>query len=241
MQATCDARRRFLDVEIRHPGSTSDYLAFAVSSLHHKMEGNNPHANNQPFLKPGLALYGDNAYVNTPYMAIPFKSASTPSKDAYNFYHSSLRIHIECAFGMLVHRWGILRKSIPMNIDLRKTNALVMALCRLHNFCIDENEAITKPTASDTLDIALHGGIDLRAFQNIDQDDGDFVYDNDRDRIDHLIDGGNHPHDVPNNVRRQQYRLIENMHQPNPLPFQVMHNYVEEQGFRRPTGGRRVR
>jgi hypothetical protein len=128
-----------------------------------------------------------------------------------------------------------------MNIDLRKTNALVMALCRLHNFCIDKNEAITKPTASDTLDIALHDGIDLRAFQNIDQDDGDFVYDNDRDCIDHLIDGGNHPNDVPNNVRRQQYRLIQNMRQSNPLPFQVMHNYVEDQGFRRPTGGRRVR
>jgi hypothetical protein len=111
---------------------------------------------------------------------------------------------------------------------------LVMALCRLHNFCIDKNEAITKPTASDTLDIALHGGIDLRAFQNIDQDDGDFVYDNDRDQIDHLIDGGHHPNDVPDNVRRQQHRLIQNMHQPTPLPCQVMHNYVEDQGFRRP-------
>jgi hypothetical protein len=113
MQATCNSQQRFLDVEIRHPGSTSDYLAFAVSSLHHKMEGNNPHANNLPFLKPGLALYGDNAYVNTPYMANPFKSASTPSKDAYNFFHSSLRINIECAFCMLVHRWGILRKAMP--------------------------------------------------------------------------------------------------------------------------------
>ena len=36
MQAVCDSRRRFLDVNIGYPGSTSDYLAFAVSSLQKK-------------------------------------------------------------------------------------------------------------------------------------------------------------------------------------------------------------
>ena len=37
MQAVCDARRRFLDVEIGHPGAT-----FALSGLHTKLEGTNP-------------------------------------------------------------------------------------------------------------------------------------------------------------------------------------------------------
>ena len=63
MQAVCDARRQFLDVNIGHPGCTSDYLAFAMSSLHRKLEGNNPHDQNQPFLCPGLVIYGDNAYI----------------------------------------------------------------------------------------------------------------------------------------------------------------------------------
>ena len=241
MQATCDSRRRFLDVEIRHPGATSDYLAFALSSLHNKMEGNNPHDNNKPFLKPGLALYGDNAYVNTRYMAIPFKSVSSGSKDAYNFYHSSLRITIECAFGMLVHRWGILRKPIPMNVSLVKTSALLMTLCRLHNFCIEQNDAITKPSAPDTLDIAIQGGIELRAFQHINEDDGDLEYNHDRDRIDALIDGGNFRDDFTSTVRRQQGSYLRNMNQPDPLPFQIMYNYVDQQGFQRPAGGRRVR
>lgn len=31
MQGTCDARGRFLDVSINHPGATSDYLAFVTS------------------------------------------------------------------------------------------------------------------------------------------------------------------------------------------------------------------
>ena len=128
-----------MDVEIRHPGATSDYLAFAVSGLHRKLEGKNPHDERLPFLYPGLALYGDNAYMNTPWMVTPFRASPRGPKDAFNFYHSQVRINIECAFGMLVHRWGILRKAIPMNISLTRTNALVMALCKLHNFCIDQN------------------------------------------------------------------------------------------------------
>ena len=101
MLAVCDARRRFLDVEIRHPGSTSDYLAFALSTLHQKLEGKNPHDETLPFLCPGVAVYGDNAYVNTLYMVVPFKSVSSGPKDAFNFYHSQLRINIECALACL--------------------------------------------------------------------------------------------------------------------------------------------
>jgi hypothetical protein len=38
MMGTVDYRGRFLDVEIRHPGSTSDYLAFATSDLKADLE-----------------------------------------------------------------------------------------------------------------------------------------------------------------------------------------------------------
>jgi DDE superfamily endonuclease len=62
MQATCDAKRRFLEVDIQHPGATSDYLAFETSYLNGKLKEHN-------FLHPNLAIYGDCAYVNTPYLA----------------------------------------------------------------------------------------------------------------------------------------------------------------------------
>ena len=39
---------------------------------------------------------------------------------------------------MLVHRFGVLRKPTQSNITLRKTTALVVSLCSLHNFCIHE-------------------------------------------------------------------------------------------------------
>jgi hypothetical protein len=91
MQATCDANGRFLDIFLKHPGATSDYLAFSTSPLQHKLEQNG-------FLAPGFCLFGDNAYVNTNYMATPYKGQSHGTKDDYNFYHSQLRINIECAF-----------------------------------------------------------------------------------------------------------------------------------------------
>jgi DDE superfamily endonuclease len=89
MMATVDYQGRFLDVQISHPASTSDYLAFATSDLKTKLE--------QPgFLAPGLSLFGDNAYSNTHYMVTPFKGKVTEEQDSYNFFHSQLRIQVEC-------------------------------------------------------------------------------------------------------------------------------------------------
>ena len=65
MQAVCDAKRQFLWVDIRYPGTTSDFFAFDQSSLKDKLE--------QPgFLHSGLCLFGDAAYANSPYMCSPF-------------------------------------------------------------------------------------------------------------------------------------------------------------------------
>jgi hypothetical protein len=41
---------------------------------------------------------------------------------------------------MLVQRWGILQAAMPRNIGIKKVIALVNALAKLHNFCIDEME-----------------------------------------------------------------------------------------------------
>ena len=54
------------------------------------------------------------------------------------FYVSQLRITIKRAFGVLVHRWAILRR--PLACPLYKVGPTVMCLCRLHNFCTDANE-----------------------------------------------------------------------------------------------------
>ena len=90
-------------------------------------------------------------------MATPFPNVSAGCKDDYNFYHSQLRIRVECAFGMLVHRWGILRSAISNGITIQKTVALVNALVKLHNYCIDcvdlTTSMIREPTTKDLSNI----------------------------------------------------------------------------------------
>jgi DDE superfamily endonuclease len=183
-QAICDDRRRFMDIDVRHPGSTSDYLCFTTSSIHKKLLAN------EDFLHPTLHFFGDSAYVNTPFMATPFKGTQAGVNDAYNFYHSQLRINIECAFGMLVHRWGILRKPIPVNITVTKTTHLVRALCILHNFCIDGKEKNPEVSATDRFTGLTAGG---------------FIEGDPQSRPTELIDHGHHADDYNSRtVRRQE-------------------------------------
>ena len=52
-------------------------------------------------------------------MTTPFKSFSAGYKDAFNFYHSQIQINVECAFGILVNRWAVLRTLIPINVSIK--------------------------------------------------------------------------------------------------------------------------
>ena len=55
-----------MGISILYPGSTSDCLAFESMSLFRKLE--------EGILAPGLCIFGDNAYLNTTYMATPFSA-----------------------------------------------------------------------------------------------------------------------------------------------------------------------
>ena len=157
-QAVADRHGWILDLSITFPGSTSDCLAFEASSLYQRLNTNG-------FLTEGLCLFGDNTYLNTPYMATPFTGATAGSVDAYRFYHSQLWIRVECVFGMLTERWAILRTAIPRNTPVRKTIAIVCDLAKLHNFCIkqvdEECHAIPPKMGVDSVWHELLGAVPL--------------------------------------------------------------------------------
>ena len=226
MQGTCDARGRFLDIDIGFPGSASDFIVFLQSNLRTKVE-------TPGFLAEGLALYGDNAYVNTPYMVVPFKSVGSGPKDAFNFYHSSLRINIECAFGMLVHRWGMLRKPIAQNIAIKHATSLVMCLCKLHNFCIDAADGnLTGFSESDIAHIVNEGGFaPSRIFDESTEGDQSWDYNSEEDRINDLLDGGEHYEDS----QAERTRLIR-LHEASAIamPYQKMLEHIRRNAFQRP-------
>jgi hypothetical protein len=97
-------------------------------------------------MKNGKVLFGDNAYLNTDYMATPYTNVSGnpeyATKDDYNFYHSQLRIRVECCFGMLVQHWGRLRMSLHHSLTISCIVALVNCLASLHNFCFAETKRL---------------------------------------------------------------------------------------------------
>ena len=117
---------------IQHPTSASDYLAFVTSSLYGHLTNEDTH------LPSGYCLYGDNAYVNDTYMAVLYPSTSSGPEDAYNYFHSQVRINSECAFGLLVNRWWLLKIPLSAKISIHRINALVYCLCKPHNYCIDK-------------------------------------------------------------------------------------------------------
>ena len=88
-------------------------------------------------------------------MATPFPGVKVDSyHDNYNYFHSQLRIFIECSFGMLCNRWGILRRSITSQYTIHKVVALVTCLCHIHNFLVDigiDEEDIPEHSATDKL------------------------------------------------------------------------------------------
>ena len=133
LQCVSDVRGRIRDFSITFPASSSDVLAFEASGLYKKMALGN-------FLAPNLCIFGDNAYINTPFLATPYPNVHEGEKDWYNFYHSQLRIRVECCFGMWVQRWAILQAAIPCGIRLHRAIDLSLCLAKLHNFCIDAGD-----------------------------------------------------------------------------------------------------
>jgi hypothetical protein len=203
------------------PGAASDFYAFDESDLKKKLD-------KEGFLRPGLCLFGDNAYINSRYMCTPWRNVSSSPKDAMNFYHSQLWINIECAFGMLVHRWGMLRKPLPVNVSVGKISSLVLALCKLHNYCIDQSCVdLDCPSAHDVANIAMSGGLHLPRMDK----NGDAYWSYDLsgglDRLDDLLDGGYHMDDHTRSQRRQ-YR-----HETD-LPCHELLNYVTLMDYQRP-------
>jgi hypothetical protein len=101
-------------------------------------------------LPPRYWIAGDAAYACTEYLLTPYSKAALllpgfeTCRDAYNFYQSSHRVHIEQAFGMLVRRFGIFWR--PLGFDLPRCGVIVGVAMRLHNWCIDHNAKIPQET-----------------------------------------------------------------------------------------------
>ena len=137
VQAICDRSKRFTWVYTSNKGSTHDSVAFTNSRLFSLLS-----AKSVILQQQGFYLVGDSAYNLTPFLLVPYSSDNVKNDscdmcDAFNFYLSSSRIYIECAFGELVRQWGILWRTLQY--DLGKSQRIVQVCMLLHNFIKNEN------------------------------------------------------------------------------------------------------
>ena len=149
LQAVCDHKYRFVSASCKCTGSTHDSLCFAVSSLGQYIEKNG--------LPDGFWIAADEAYAASDHVLTPWPGKTLPTyKTSFNYWLSSSRIHIEQAFGILVARWGVLWRALRVShLDAPK---LIMALLKLHNWCIDHGDM---PSRSHSRDDRLGDNISM--------------------------------------------------------------------------------
>jgi hypothetical protein len=129
LQAVCDSRRKFTYAKVASPGSVNDCIAWSAECelAQEMLAGRLP----EPYWIAGDAAYG--CYAS---LLSPFPGQDLPDReDAFNFYLSQKRINIECAFGMLIQRFGVL--WAPLRCSLRSAVVTIYACICIHNFILD--------------------------------------------------------------------------------------------------------
>mmetsp|Transcript_29919 Transcript_29919/g.61508 ORF Transcript_29919/g.61508 Transcript_29919/m.61508 type:complete len:527 (+) Transcript_29919:908-2488(+) len=138
VQAVVDAKRKFTYYSIRCPGSVHDAVAFSFTDLYYELEAKGIVGN---FHFVADAAYGGMVGITTPFT---WTGNLSQAQSAYNYHLSSIRIEVECAFGLLLSRWGILWKGLRM--PLQATTRVIEACLKLHNFAIDWRDETAPPT-----------------------------------------------------------------------------------------------
>lgn len=141
VQAIVNQDKRIIWRSIKCKGSEHDSTAFKKTALHQKLV--------EKFmflLEKGYYIVGDSAYAIRSFLLTPFDNAApgTP-KDAFNYHHSTCRIWVECTFGEIDMRWGILWRALQFDLD--KSILVIDAAMRLHNFLVENRN--TNENSSD--------------------------------------------------------------------------------------------
>lgn len=138
---------------------------------------------------------------------------TTPKTFSHHLW--KLRIRVECAFGIMVQKWALLRKALPKGLSIKKIIALVNAVAKLHNFCIDRK-------GSTVDDLATIDSSAVDTFHIMNSETGFVALDQIGDDVipTQLLGGGAHFEDVPRERRRNRATVGEN------LPRKLLHDHV---------------
>ena len=135
---------------IKWPGSIHDACVFGNSAINMKFRNGVISSCNKVIVEGEkevpVCLLGDPAYPLLPYLMKEFaKGGSTAQEQFFGYRLSSARMVVECAFGRLKARFGILQR--PMDFSMDDIPTTIHACFILHNFCEMHNETIPNEMA----------------------------------------------------------------------------------------------
>jgi hypothetical protein len=104
VQVIVDRNKKVLYRSIRSRGAEHDSTAFRNSSIYDELLKRSHYLNDRK-----LYFIGDSAYALRSFMITPYDNTyHGEAKDNFNYFHSSSRIAVECTFGEICARFGVL-------------------------------------------------------------------------------------------------------------------------------------
>ncbi|KAL3097738.1 hypothetical protein niasHT_026834 [Heterodera trifolii] len=144
MQAVCDMRCKFTNIDLRWPGSTHDSFVLRQSDVWEYFESG---------LSGNSILLGDSGYPLKKWLMVPFRDPKTVAEKRFNTALCKGRSVIEHAFGIFKRRFSIAKTSC--RLKLRRIATTILAATVLHNIAIEmrlpEPPATEEPNENDDL------------------------------------------------------------------------------------------
>jgi len=147
----CNHKTHFLHCFAGHSGS--DQRVFRLSELQEWL-------GNPEKFPDDCHILGDAAYKLHENLIVPYRDNGhlTPRQKNFNFCHSSARVAIERAFGLLKTRFRSLRTVLAMDrVDL--IPMFIIACCVMHNICLLRGDEIELNEINETENNNLHHGV----------------------------------------------------------------------------------
>ncbi|XP_066585161.1 uncharacterized protein [Prorops nasuta] len=138
LQAVVDSRMVFRNIYCGEPGSLHDARVLRKSALfQHAQESKEDLFPNDTY------IIGDSAYPSLPWLVPPFRDNGHLSlqQKEFNYLHSSTRMAVEKAFGVLKGRFRRIKFFTELR-NMQFVTELIVCACILHNICINEGEAV---------------------------------------------------------------------------------------------------
>ena len=150
VQCIVDDKKRVLWASYSHKGASHDSSCLQETQLYDKLISMKTKLYEKGYFLLGDSAYGIESFLLPPY---PNTSPKTPEDD-FNFYQSSARITVECAFGEIDLRWGIFWKRLCMSLD--NAADIIEGAMHLHNFLVNYRESLTNEDKRDERIIERH-------------------------------------------------------------------------------------